>query len=72
LKGIKLGRVYRIQESDIKEFLEERMTKSKKKEDTKKVKEKVIKIEKEKGVPQDKHYKIQKGNSDDPNHYYVI
>ena len=48
------------------------MTKSKKKEDTKKVKEKVIKIEKEKGVPQDKHYKIQKGNSDDPNHYYVI
>lgn len=26
LKGIKLGRVYRIKESDVHEFLEERMT----------------------------------------------
>jgi excisionase family DNA binding protein len=30
LCGIKLGRVYRIKESDVKEFLEERMTGSKK------------------------------------------
>ena len=29
LKGVKLGRVYRIKESDVHEFLEERMTKSK-------------------------------------------
>ncbi len=31
LKGIKLGRVYRIKESDVQEFLEERMTTVKKK-----------------------------------------
>lgn len=29
LKGIKLGRVYRMKESDVHKFLEERMTKSK-------------------------------------------
>lgn len=28
LKGVKLGRVYRLKESDVQEFLESRMTKS--------------------------------------------
>ncbi len=40
LKGIKLGRVYRIKESDVQEFLEERMTGTNKKEKKEAKKEK--------------------------------
>lgn len=47
LKGIKLGRVYRIMEKDINAFLEERMTqpKNNKKEKVKEKKEEEPKIE---------------------------
>lgn len=74
LKGIKLGRVYRIQESDIKDFLEERMTKSKTKEKPKKSKkkEKEAKVEVSTEIPEDKHFSISKDDSDNPSHYYVI
>ncbi len=70
LKGIKLGRVYRIMESDIKNFLEERMTKKEKKPNVEKSKpsiEKEMKKEKE-----DDNYRINKDKKDEDNHYYII
>ncbi len=36
LKGIKLGRVYRVKESDINEFIEQQSTQPKKKQESKK------------------------------------
>ena len=71
LKGIKLGRVYRIQESDIETFLEECTTKVK----SKKVKEessKTVKTAKKTETKKKEHYKIDKNNPDNPSHYYVI
>ena len=70
LKGIKLGRVYRIKESDIKKFLEERMTKNEKKhnpEESKPIIEKEMEKEKE-----DDNYRINKDKKDEDNHYYII
>ena len=61
LKGIKLGRVYRIKESDVQEFLEERMTVTKtkeKKEDKKEIKEK-------------KNINLENKDEGDE-HYYII
>ncbi len=71
LKGIKLGRVYRIQESDIESFLEECTTKVK----SKKVKEEsneTVKTEKKTETKKKEHYKIDKDNPDNQSHYYVI
>lgn len=61
LKGIKLGRVYRIRESDVEQFLEERMTKPRK----------VIPRNK---PPEEKKVSPQpKENDDQPDdHYYII
>lgn len=71
LKGIKLGRVYRIKESDVNNFLEERMTQPGKKEKSKQNKT----PEKESG----KAYKVEKvekegkpGKKDSSDHYYII
>jgi excisionase family DNA binding protein len=61
LKGIKLGRVYRIKESDVQEFLEERMTGSKKKE------VKVEKIDKE--IKKASNLNNKDGGDE---HYYII
>jgi len=66
LMGIKLGRVYRIKESDVEEFLETRMTgKAKKKvEESKQDKEE----EDEKTT-----FKVkQKDEDPDQEHYYLI
>ena len=61
LKGIKLGRVYRIKESDVQEFLEERMTGTKKKE------------KKEKKVEKKEENKTDLGkNNGEDEHYYII
>lgn len=72
LKGIKLGRVYRIKESDIKNFLEERMTKGNGK--SSKDKEKSYKDDQK--IPKDTHeespYTINKDKKDEDNHYYII
>lgn len=67
LKGIKLGRVYRIKESDINKFLEDRMTPG-------------ATPPKEEKTPKAKNEKIdtfQPENSDEDekdedNHYYII
>lgn len=70
LKGIKLGRVYRIMESDIENFLEERMTRNDKKpgpDKNKPIIEKAMEKEKE-----DDNYKINKDKKDEDNHYYII
>ena len=62
LKGIKLGRVYRIKESDVNHFIDERMTKPGKKEKQEKVQE--IQIEKS---------SEEKSNIQNPSdHYYII
>lgn len=65
LKSIKLGRVYRTKESDIKNFLEERMTVASKKAENKpkqekKTEEKEVsyKIDKKKERGEDEHYYI--------------
>ena len=42
LNGMKLGRVYRIKQSDVEEFIEERMTNKPKKEKKEIIKEDVI------------------------------
>lgn len=60
LKGVKLGRVYRIKESDVHEFLEERMTKGK----TAKIKEPTQKPLAE------EHPKESEEEGDQ--HYYII
>ncbi len=86
LKGVKLGRVYRIKESDVKEFLEERMTGGKPRKEEK-AEEKVKKVEEKPAevkeviventseiTPQaskEKHFKID-DKGDDAEHYYVI
>lgn len=70
LKGVKLGRVYRIKESDVHEFLEERMTKGK----TSKVKEPTEKPLAE-GHPKEtevENYKIDQNKEEGDQHYYII
>ncbi len=66
LTGIKLGRMYRIKESDVENFLESRMTtQPKKKEESKE--------EKKEEVEEKKTYKIKKKDGDsDQEHYYII
>lgn len=60
LKGIKLGRVYRIKEADVKDFLEKSSTEKHPKK-------------KEEDIPQEEApKKIPKQNEDDSSHYYLI
>lgn len=66
LKGIKLGRVYRIKESDIKKFLEERMTKGDSKSSNRN--DQKISKDTQEGSP----YTINKDKKDEDNHYYII
>ena len=62
LKGIKLGRVYRIKESDVHLFLDERMTQPGKKE--KEISEK---------QPIKQPEKVNDSNNQDSSdHYYII
>ena len=61
LKGIKLGRVYRIKESDVQEFLEERMTGTKTKE----------KKEKKKEIKDIQDINLENKDEGDE-HYYII
>ena len=65
LPGVKLGRVYRIMESDVKNFLEERMTGGHK---TPKVEE----ATKKETHKEEIHYDTSKGGNDDGGHYYII
>jgi len=67
LKGIKLGRVYRIKESDIQHFIEERMTQTKEKKEStpEKLKKEVI-AEKEKET-----HNISTGEENE-DHYFII
>lgn len=53
LNGIKLGRVYRIKQSDVETFIEERMTNKPKKE-----KKEIIREEEEFEETKDGHYFI--------------
>lgn len=53
LNGIKLGRVYRIKQSDVETFIEERMTNKPKKE-----KKEIIREEEEVEETKDGHYFI--------------
>ena len=62
LKGVKLGRVYRIKESDVETFLEERAVHGNKSA------KKKPKIE-ESQAPM---HKIPKNNETDDDHYYII
>lgn len=64
LKGIKLGRVYRIKESDLNQFIEDRMTKG----------SKPPKTNKEEAKPSAPPLKIEQKGPDDnqEDHYYII
>lgn len=75
LKGIKLGRVYRIKESDIKNFLEQQthnveQTRSAPAEGGPKQNE--APNQKTKPSEKEKQYDLNKNKKDDDNHYYII
>jgi len=57
LNGVKLGRVYRIKQSDVEEFIEERMTNKPKKEKKEIVREDT-RIEEKENKDKDGHYFI--------------
>lgn len=77
LKGIKLGRVYRIKESDIKNFLEQSRSapakggpkKTEAPNQETKLKETEASTQETKPS---KHYELNKKKKDDDNHYYII
>lgn len=59
LNGVKLGRVYRVKESDIKTFIDDRTTKPKRE----------TKLE----LKQEKHTELEeKLPEDEKDHYYII
>ena len=72
LKGVKLGRVYRIKEADVQEFLERSSTKESEKKEKRK--------EPAKKMPKKEENIIYKGSDDDDEddeetkekHYYLI
>lgn len=70
LPGIKLGRMYRIKGSDVEQFLESRITGSKKQ------KEEKIEKEHKKEHKEDSKviYKVKQGDDEgeQQNHYYII
>lgn len=74
LKGIKLGRVYRIKESDIKKFLEERMThsKGKKEKEEKKVENEKQEDESKKKKDKTESFVLEKKKGKEDDHYYII
>jgi len=67
LIGLKLGRVYRIKESDVEKFIEERMTNSETKKE-KKVKDEKVETKFPKTMP----VEVKINNSSDDDHYYII
>lgn len=67
LKGIKLGRVYRIKESDMKNFLEQ----SEASKASGAPKKNEAPNQKTKPSPE-KHYDLNDNKKDDDNHYYTI
>ena len=78
LQGIKIGRVYRIKESAIDSFLEERMTKGKNGNGKNKVEENT-KVESEKDLAPKENFsketQIEDGkelNLSNSDHYYII
>jgi excisionase family DNA binding protein len=74
LKGIKLGRVYRIKESDINNFLEERMTSPGKKEKNKETKEveETPEIKEIKKEDNKESFIINPEKKGEDEHYYII
>ncbi len=68
LQGIKLGRVYRIKESDVKEFLDSASSSRSKKQQPEKQQEIEIKVRDDQQV---KFQDVNK-NDDDNQHYYII
>lgn len=66
LQGIKLGRVYRIKESEVKEFLERSSSKPKSKAEPQKKDEH---IQKEDPSP---HFKVDEDQDNSNEHYYII
>ena len=83
LRGIKLGRVYRIKESDVEKFLEERVTQPKSKKEIKvEVRDfnpdanEIIEVEKEAVSEGERTYEVgkEKGKEkkDKDDHYFII
>lgn len=68
LKGIKLGRVYRIKESDMKDFLEESVANKA----SGAPKENEAPNQKTKPPEKEKHYDLNSDKKDDDSHYYTI
>lgn len=68
LKGIKLGRVYRIKESDVQEFIEDRMTQPSSTAPKKSTPKKVEKEESETPATQ----KAQNTHPNKDDHFYII
>ncbi len=64
LKGLKLGRVYRIKESDVNQFIEDRMTQPSK------VRKKEVKDSHSNDNPPKKESQVRDPSKDD--HYYII
>ena len=70
LKGMKLGRVYRIKESDVEAFIEERMTKnSGETKEKKKVEPKSVTNEE---INNQLDHPIPKKVINDADHYFII
>jgi excisionase family DNA binding protein len=65
LNGVKLGRVYRIKESDINIFIDDRTTKPKK--ENPKVKESKIELE-----PKNEFEEEKIPEEEEKDHYYII
>ena len=71
LKGIKLGRVYRIKESEINKFLEDRMTPGAKRSGASpKSEEESLEKETDNKSKEETHFDLNK--KDGENHYYII
>lgn len=67
LKGYKLGRVYRIKESEINKFLEARLTKNEAPMDLGTLDPKI-----KSKPPKDEHFKIDPSGKSDEDHFYRI
>ena len=75
LKGIKLGRVYRIKESDINKFLEDRMTHGAKQSGQKRNSAPNLPPEgnpPSRDTEDEQHYDVTQDKKDEGNHYYII
>ena len=72
LKGIKLGRVYRIMETDVKNFLENSSTQKNSKKEKIELKQEVPKKTEEAPSTSEMKYEIKVDKEDDQQHYYLI